>query len=390
MGQARPFCSRLFAVLLSSPHLEVKVVEVIPFADEDVVVAENGNILEIGVTKRAYLAIFKEAHSFHRQELDQHASNIPAYLSSCSTERLREIYVCTIGYMLTTNENYTMVRVHELATFLLSERLADGGAFLLQELDVISSLVSSRLKRINKSPSLFLWLKYLLVQLVYADLGSTTELFKKVVARVLRASQLHYANYYASGLLRTLIRWNGVFLELHGGPAREINEHIFTELTVACRATLTDVSLWSTLEIYLLQQLGVEPDMEYITTDYNRAVEHLMELQNGPLTRMSLPKKGPQTPDASEKTLSFISSQVSWLLRVRCVAATPYVALLRPLVVLGVLHGSPAHHKFLATLGQMKAQSAPAAEQGPLSAVGSEKQAFFHALSAADKVLSSY
>lgn len=389
MAQPNGFCTRLYEVLVSWPHLEVKVIQIIPLGDDDIVVAENGAVLEIGITKRAYLAIFKEAHTFHHTELDRHLENLPGYLHGCSVEKLREIYVLTIGYMLTTNENYTLLRVHELVTFLLFERLSNGGDFLLQELDIATSLVSSRLKRINKSPSLFLWIKYLLVQLVYQDLENTTVVFKRAITRILKASQLHYANYYAGGLLRTLIRWNGVFLSLHSGPARAINLYIFTELTHACRTTLTDVSLWSTLEVYLLQELGAECDWEYIRTDYNRAVAKLRALQKGaPLQYMDTENRPLHTP-RKEEALAFIGDQVSWLLQVTCVAATPYVALLRPLAVLGVLDSSPAYKDVVSTLGKMTA-TAPPEDQQHDSALFKEQQGFFLALLALQKALSSY
>ena len=64
---------------------------------------------------------------------------------------LRELYLMTLGYLITANDHHSIMNLHELIVQILGNFEAD--------IEIISCFLTSRLKRINKSSLLWHWMK---------------------------------------------------------------------------------------------------------------------------------------------------------------------------------------------------------------------------------------
>lgn len=191
---------------------QTKVILMIDSNDDAIVAFET----DIGLSKLVYLRMFKQVWTqWHEWDKE-------------TMENTWELYYMTIGYFVTTNENHTLLLLHEKLVNLL---IIEDPQFINKEINLISTLLCSRLKRINKSSSLW----FLLQKLIQQENDFNMEL---IVERVFLSCQHHFANYYANNFLKFLIR-DG-YGDIIGG-----------KLLLACKSNLRDVSLWSTLEVWL-------------------------------------------------------------------------------------------------------------------------------------------
>lgn len=296
-----PLCQRVYDVLGQSPQFTWKITEVVPELElasgTGIETFEEGDTLVVGMTKKTNLAVFVEAHLFWHQNIAPHRN--PGYLQQLTADKLWEVYLVTVGYLLTTNENHTIVQLHYDALMLIAK--GDNRMLVMsREFELISGLVNSRLKRINKSSSLWFLMKKLTVDFVHHD----AKLYSLLLQRTFKSLELHFANYYAANFINWLIRYN-----LATGTD---NSTIRDLLVSHARAKLTDVSIWTCLEVYLTSSLGLEPEaLQY-------AAESPQKYQE--------PSCNPQECEA------FVFEQVQWLLAADCTVITPYKCLVIPLI----------------------------------------------------------
>lgn len=264
---------RLYDAIHTS-QCRLKVISIIPGEQQfSIVTDDDQDTLEIGVLMDTYLALFKQCHNLQHAELS-----------------LWDEYILTVGYLFTTNENHTMILRHwDVVQRLVAER---GHQFLDTELDVVSTLIASRLSRINKSSSLWLLVRKLVVQQGLPVLATLS-------ARVMASLRHHFANYYAANF----VRWYVAVLLDQGQSISAILEAVVAE----CHGNLRDVSLWSLLGFML------SPEIDGYVDEYQRlggsvgkmfnAKKHQMEMQNVAI------------------------AQLKWLMLVKCPYENPYVVL---------------------------------------------------------------
>ena len=71
--------------------------------------------LEIGISKPTYLAMFKQSHDYWYRYMES---------SQCTLDKLeitilRELYLMTLGYLITANDHHSIMNLHELIVQIL-------------------------------------------------------------------------------------------------------------------------------------------------------------------------------------------------------------------------------------------------------------------------------
>ncbi|EGW31221.1 uncharacterized protein SPAPADRAFT_67303 [Spathaspora passalidarum NRRL Y-27907] len=262
------------------------IISVIP-GDGKIITHEDENVLEIGIPKRTYLSMFKQAHDTWQ---DMSGMNID------------DIYYMTLGYLITTNEHHTILKLHRKVTFqLIQER---GWSVLAQELQYITSILTCRMSRINKSSSLWHWLKMLTVLSVYINKSTST--YELVIDRAIKSCELHFANYYGCNFLRWVIQINRVI-----DVPVEFDDVLRKLVISSCRTSLSDCGLWGVLQVYL--STG---DIEWTINDLRRIVDSLR--QEG------LEFTSPVLQIRNTDHVACAIEQLDWLILVQCLVVTPY------------------------------------------------------------------
>ena len=266
---------------LSNSNKSIKIIGLIAQdGEQDILSHEENDTLEIGLTKKIYLRIFKESHElFHNNYEDR--LNIDRLLHS----QLEELYYMTLGYMITTNEHSTIIALHEKLVKKLGNYEYD--------LEIVSCFLTCRMKRINKSSSLWHWLKKLTI--IHITNGQDVLL---LLHRALVSCELHFANYYGNNYLQWLI----IVCKLKGIDLNEFEVMLIN----LCRAHLLDSSLWGTLKVLFNPDNGL---VDYVSEEYNRIT--------------GLPLKRDFSFNYEDK----IVEQFQWLLRLQCSYMTPFCKL---------------------------------------------------------------
>lgn len=278
---------------------------------------------EIGFSKKTWLAIFTEGHQY----FELHPFGLQE-VSSMSNDELDSFYMATNCLLITTNEYSTIWRLHEQAVGEIYRRSHGNNAektsknlnitILSREFTFCLGLCTSRLDRVNKSSSLWMWIRKLSAALIF-QFESFSVL--DVAEHVLRSMDLHFANYCAS---YTLLWLMDVGAEL-GVVKTSEEEQIAQLLRERCRGSLNDVSLWRLLGAVLG---GIHS--QYSLHHYNQVCTHMSTVL-GQLMQ-ALPQReviplhqkrisGQLFPDGID--------DLQWLLVVECTVDTPYQCVLR-------------------------------------------------------------
>ncbi|CAK9437789.1 uncharacterized protein LODBEIA_P21670 [Lodderomyces beijingensis] len=247
---------------------------------------DSSSSLEIGVHKRAYLEMFMASHAYfyeHRQQLYN--------LQALSLVELRETYLMTLGYLITTNENHTIIKVHAQTVAILDNWLED--------LEIVTSFLTCRMARINKSSSLWAWLRRVVQKCSHKrEHGSKLVIDDRCISRALKSCDLHFANYYGNSFLRWCIEMEGYHEEFKSW---------WRQLAQLCDQRLSDSSLWGTLNFLLSRSRG----------------------ENG--------EPRPRGYTSNLERHRFIVQKLAWLVRVNCKYRTPYRMLISAVDSLGQL-----------------------------------------------------
>lgn len=289
----------------------IKIIQLASVIDDGKIeFGETDDVLDIGMSKLTYLAIFKECHTFWHQLLAKQTSlDVSNNLKLLSLQELWDIYYMTVGYLITTHENHSIISLHESTVLVLANKVSNPNHLLEQELDLVTSFLTSRLKRINKSSSLWCWTQKLTIMLVCDDYKSekSRNLCMKVIDRVLKSMELHFANYYAARFLQWLIEIIR--------PFPLLSNYLFDQLHAKCRSNLRDVSLWTLLGMFWKPQ-----DHNYPKHEYRRIVNGLIPYNF---------KISCEILELEPLEVQFLAlEEINWLLTVSCTLLTPYKVLL--------------------------------------------------------------
>lgn len=242
--------TQLWTTITSDFH-ECKTISIIPGDDQFITAADaTTGTLEIGLSKDVYLKLFQECHH------QQHVELTPW-----------DEYIMTVGYLVTTNENYTILNRHVAA---VDKIISERPQFLQQEIDFISTLLASRLKRINKSPTLWHLFRRLVVK-------QRLPLSQTLMLRVKASLCNHFANYYATNFLRWYV---SVLLD-----QGEDIEGVVDMVVQLAKANIGDVSLWLLIGFILV------PEPDYYIQDYKRlggVLQHRFDGKSGAQRQWSL------------------------------------------------------------------------------------------------------
>lgn len=340
MSTCLPLCHQLYKTIVETPYVKLKIVQLIP-PTEDIsdlfsTFQTDNDTIDIGLTKKTYLSIFKETHTFWHSNLVPFAPDFEEYWLD-DDEKLKNAYYMTIGYLITTNENHTIIRLHELLWWQIWKKSSDRKQLLVSQFEILTVFISSRLKRINKSSSLWLMVKKIAIALILNDMVSSkekcpVEMYRLLIHRVIMSCKVHFANYYASNFLKWCIRFNSIVSKIHEdsevrSAMASMNCFILENLVAICRENLSDVSLWTTLEVYL-RECNKHPDVsEYTIGEYNAIIDQLSTLSGVEFHKITV-MTIKTTPEFDSE--NFLLNQITWLLKANCTVLTPYIAILNP------------------------------------------------------------
>lgn len=296
-----PLIRQLYDIITNNDSAckTIQIIQSIGSEESGFVVESTRNLLEIGFTKKVYIALFLEAHTYWHKALGGCSPDI----SQQSVTEIYNTYFMTLGMLLTTNENHSVLRLHD--QIIMSLAMTDQG-FYRRDFDILTTYLSSRLKRINKSPLLWHLTKKMLVNLLFDQedphgLNATSTF---LVDRIFLSCKHHFANYYATAFLQWLIHLLAV---LQFEPLLNLIE---TNLVSACKSSVLDVSLWTCLASYA--RALREP--EFYPYEQYRILGGTM-----------MP---PALTMAEDRDAAFISVQIQWLLRAECSILMPYQVLI--------------------------------------------------------------
>lgn len=328
------FTRSLKDVLASDRDLGYRIITVLPrsFDQDEIMVHEEDLSLEVGITKTRYKKIFIEVHELWVEYLQLKQLDHGVFLKD-KQFALLDLYDMTLGFLITTNENHSIFLLHELVLWQLYTKSEEPQAFLSQEFEVITSYITSRLQRVNKSSSLWHLIKqvslvHIFDQLMQGDL-ERIGLYRILIRRTLKSCQLHTANYYASGFLNWCIRVN-FLLQILPSISDEIKQAINglqdelrSMLTSITRSSVADMSMWLSLNVCCWERYGLGSEtLDYIIFEYNTLAENLrkraLKVMNFPYVE--------QHVDLSISLSSWncIRSQLEWLLSIHCTHLGPY------------------------------------------------------------------
>ncbi|KAH3679958.1 hypothetical protein WICMUC_000701 [Wickerhamomyces mucosus] len=213
------YCSKERSVLLVDESLFAVHKGQALTMDDNFLVLENASAIEIVITKGTIKKIFKECQPFFKRYLEngQIIDNEQA---------MKDLFYVTIGYLLITNENNTILNIHEDIIFDLIEtqlskliiipgedtRIEDKNSFLIKEVLFLQSLLTSNIPKINKSSSL--WYLFKKLQLITLDrrlliLDSPSYEFI-FFQSALTSAKRHTNNYYSWQFVKGLINTSKV------------------------------------------------------------------------------------------------------------------------------------------------------------------------------------
>lgn len=217
----------------------------------------------------------------------------------------------TWALLVTTNDHSSAWALHEK---LVGPKLGDREVFQ-KELKMALCLATSYLKRVNKSPLLWLWIRKLCV--LHISTVDEPATIRSIFESALMSIDVHFANYYAAFTLLWL-------LQIGARRGWEILPELVSRLRVACKLLLADVSRWNCLGDVYSGEL------------HSYAVVHYHQLQVGFQNYGVLPEKVdelhqmiPLEAYKNESYAELASADFQWLLLVQCPRITPYRNLLR-------------------------------------------------------------
>lgn len=262
---------------------------------DEILVHESDGCCDIGLSKRLYLALFKEGH-------DHFAEGYPSTnekSESTDYDTVWSTYLASLALLTTTNEHMTVWRVHESTVWMLYSKY--GLLFLNKEATYAMTLATSSFARINKSLMLWCWIR----TLVIAGAFGGTEEWPLLMEQVLQSMEVHFGNYAAGFTAAWLVRVVG-----------DADMKILELVKCRCKANVADVSLWTLIGTILLGEQN-----KWVYAEHERISSKI--------------KKAGFTPVELKKVISPVKLEferaelIRWLLAVEASYENPYKQLLR-------------------------------------------------------------
>ncbi|AEY96694.1 FAEL288Wp [Eremothecium gossypii FDAG1] len=210
---------------------------------EGIVAIPNDGSTEVVCFQEAFCEIFLECHKIIANCLGDRGGPLP-----------RETFMATVGLLFTSYENRSALNLHE-RLFLEKMDSSGGTETLDREIRYVEALLTSNIGKLNKSSSLWLWYR----KLVLLQREKCSSVGPRVIEVCKRSAELHFANYYCWNTLRwyyDVLEWSHEDV----APVREmVRKFAFSHLR--------DVSAWDALS-YLYSDGGA-----YTSSDYTRIAQ---------------------------------------------------------------------------------------------------------------------
>ncbi|EDO14754.1 hypothetical protein Kpol_354p2 [Vanderwaltozyma polyspora DSM 70294] len=196
--------------------------------DTNYYIAADPTGVEIICFKSTFFKIFKEAHHYLRDSENWHKNPKPI-----------GIFYATIGLLLTTPENKTILNIHEEIFWDELENNSFQLSHIVQnEIILIERLLTASNNKLNKSSSLWSYYKKL-----YSILKTDNMDSFNISQTILYSGRRHISNYYC---------WNASrwFFDI---CEKEVKSNLYLNAKEYCFANVSDCSSWSALSYYICQ-----------------------------------------------------------------------------------------------------------------------------------------
>lgn len=281
---------------------------------------EKSNFFELGIKEDFFLKIIEEVHLFWKKFILERNKKFSRY-------EIFNIYLMTIGFLISTNDNHSNNQIHENVTFELYNKI--GEKFLLKEFKFILTLLGSKLNSINKSSTLWFWMKKISIILIFDKIIKGKIVLNEVerlLESLMLSFQFHYANYYAGGFLRWFIDMTqyliiNIKVSNNFKFLCDFKKILLERLNKLCKKKTSDITIWSLLSYMLKSKL--KENIDYVLIEYNRLAKNInflltenkikiMEIMNE--NKLSKNIKSDFTQDLIES----INENIIWLVSIDC------------------------------------------------------------------------
>ncbi|SMN17737.1 similar to Saccharomyces cerevisiae YKR004C ECM9 Non-essential protein of unknown function [Maudiozyma saulgeensis] len=233
-GLSLPYCKNLYDYLIKWGDFLSFKLEFSPdqpgFEGQSFFINEDtqNQTVELVCFKSTFLKVFAEAHN-----------NFNKYVSHSIESPIDwDVYYMTIGYLMTTPENKTILNLHEDCVLKLLSQSPDRMDFLTKELLVTQSLLTSTRNSLNKSSSMWYWYRKLYILFGQHTAVSDETLLMKWIPTFKNSAELHKCNYYC---------WNTVRWFFDIVPSLKVKTDLFEMTKEFCFKHVSDCSSWDTL-----------------------------------------------------------------------------------------------------------------------------------------------
>lgn len=227
---------------------------------------------EIIVSKLSLYKQFKTSHGYLQQRLRSHEEG----------SELESNYYNLLVYLLTTNENHTVLKLHEGDFWNIYNNIntAERTQWLRQEFRFILGILNSRSSKLNKSSSLWFWMKKLCIANIFNNKTSSVSVdddFHMLIECMALSCKLHFANYYCHGFIKWVavvtLAMRSSMIDTNAADASLMN--IYQSIKQLAMAHLQDVSLWTTLGLLIRLLAGdIETRLQsFVLEEYNMIVD---------------------------------------------------------------------------------------------------------------------
>lgn len=285
-------------------------IQFIPGDEVGVVCHDCAEACDLGLSKKTYLAIFREGHMYFERGMAANACQ-------SRLDTLWDRYFASVAVLTTTNEHMSAWHVHEDTVWALYAEL--GLLFLVQESAFTMALATSKLARINKSSVLWCWIRKLFVAGAFVrPLSWTTPQF---IEHILQALEVHFQNYAAGFTAAWIVQCHFVCETVANGAAGEFL-YVLEMVRRRCMERVTDVSLWTLLGTLLLGKVDSNVLEDYLHIRAGLERRGLVPLP----PCVSVPQVSPEQRNTATRVASEL---LRWLVACESAYESPYNQLLR-------------------------------------------------------------
>ncbi|AGO10185.1 AaceriAEL288Wp [[Ashbya] aceris (nom. inval.)] len=244
-----------------------------------IVAIPNNDSTEVVCFLDAFREIFIECHKILADCLENRTGTVPP-----------DAFMATIGLLFTSYENRSALNMHE-RLFLERMDSSEAAKSLDQEIKYVEALLTSNIGKLNKSSSLWIWYRKLVV--LQREMFTTAH--QRVIEVCRQSAELHFANYYCWNTLR----WYYDVLEWSNEDVTPLREMV----RAFAFSHLRDVSAWDALS-YLHSDGGA-----YTSSEYTRLAQCLgLEVQLKPPLATAAQARCQKAAELARELIKFIDT----------------------------------------------------------------------------------